>query len=110
MAGDRGQFEVTVESVEGAGVVHVVGELDLATTSKFEAAVSELGGQGRLVVDLSECTFLDSSALRSLMAAGRAHERDGFSIVASQPSTLRVLEIASVDQVFPVRETLAEAL
>ena len=101
---------MTVERVDGATVVHVVGELDLATTGQFEAAVRELGGQGKLVVDLSECTFLDSSAIRSLIAAGRAHEQEGISIVASQPSTLRVLEIASVDQVFPVRETLADAL
>lgn len=105
------EFDVTVEVVSGARVVRVRGELDLATTPAFESAVGAAAAD-RLVVDLGECDFLDSSAIRTLLRAARAQVAAGGSaaIVAARPATLRVLEIAGVDQALPVLATLAEAL
>lgn len=105
------EFDVTAELVPGARIVRVRGELDLATTPKFESAVGD-ATPDRLVFDLRECTFIDSSAIRALSRATRASLRAGgtAAIVATQPATLRVLEIAGVDQVLPVFATLAEAL
>lgn len=92
--------------------MRVDGELDLATKEQLEAAVDGADPSGRLVIDLSACTFLDSSAVRVLISAARSAREAGgnFSLVASNPGLLRVLEIAAVDTVVPVHPTLDGAL
>jgi anti-sigma B factor antagonist len=96
----------------GAVVVRVEGELDLATSASFEDALGEPGPGGQLVIDLTECTFLDSSAVRLLVGAVRAAEEGSskVSLVASDPGILRVLEIAAVDTMLPVHKSLDAAL
>lgn len=91
--------------------MRVRGELDLATTPRFEAAVGAPEAD-RLVVDLGECTFIDSSAIRALLRAARGQLDAGGSaaVVAVEPTTLRVLEIAGVDQALQVFSSLGEAV
>lgn len=93
-------------------VVRVRGELDLATTPDFERAVEHAAFPGRLVIDLSHCTFVDSAAVRSLLGIARAQQDAGGSatVVADQPGILRVLDIAAVDKVVPIRPTIDAAL
>jgi anti-sigma B factor antagonist len=96
----------------GVVVVRVEGELDMATSASFEEALDPAETGGQLVIDLTECTFLDSSAVRLLVGAVRtADESEGkVSLVASDPGILRVLEIAAVDTMLPVHESLDSAL
>jgi anti-sigma B factor antagonist len=108
-----GELEVTAHALpQGGTVVTVDGELDMATTPEFEEVVDTVGQGSRLVIDLSRCTFLDSSAVRVLVSAARsAEERHGtVAIVAHDPGILRVLEIAAVDTMLPVHETLEAAI
>jgi anti-sigma B factor antagonist len=108
-----GIFELTLEELpEGGAVLRVKGELDLASTPDFEELLEGVDLGERLVVDLSECSFLDSSALRALISTiTRARERGGtVSLVASEPGVARVLEIASVDSMAVVHPTLDAAL
>ena len=62
------------------------------------------------MIDLSDCTFLDSSALRTIVVANRAAEEGGGSLalVAPSPATRRVLDIASLDRVISVYDTVAD--
>jgi anti-sigma B factor antagonist len=108
-----GELEVTLETrAEGASVVHVNGELDMATTPELEEVVDGVDLGGKVVIDLTGCGFLDSSAVRVLVSTARASEEanGSLSIVASDPGILRVLEIAAVDTMLPVHETLDSAL
>jgi anti-anti-sigma factor len=108
-----GDVEVTRETLpEGPVVVRVEGELDMATSGSFEEAIAEAGPGARLVIDLTECTFLDSSAVRVLVETARSMEQSNgkVSLVARDPGILRVLEIAAVDTMFPVHDTLDAAI
>jgi anti-anti-sigma factor len=108
-----GDVEVTSETLpEGPVVVRVEGELDMATSGSFEKAIAEAKPEARLVIDLTECTFLDSSAVRVLVETARSVERANgqISLVARDPGILRVLEIAAVDTMLPVHDTLDAAL
>lgn len=93
-------------------MVRVEGELDLATREDFEEAIGDSEPGRQLVIDLTECTFLDSSAVRVLVATARAAEASNgkVSLVARDPGILRVLEIAAVDKILPVHGTLDAAL
>lgn len=108
-----GDVEVHVERSpgDGATVVRVEGELDLATSPELETALDEADLAGRVVVDLSGCTFLDSSALRVLVHGARAADVAGGSIalVTTHPGILRVLDIATTDTMLPVHDTVESA-
>jgi anti-anti-sigma factor len=109
----EGGVELGLETLsEGGAVVHVDGELDLATVPELERMLAGLDLGERLVIDLSPCTFLDSSAIRVLINAIKdADERGGtVTLVAPDPGVARVLEIASVDSMTTVHPTLDAAL
>jgi anti-sigma B factor antagonist len=107
----EGAVDVTTETLpDGAVVVHVDGELDLATSGALEAALEASNGS-TVVIDLGACTFIDSSAVRVLVSAARSAEESGraLSLVARDPGILRVLEIAAVDTVLAVHPSIDDA-
>lgn len=99
---------LTTDTRDDAAVIHVVGELDLSTVDAFDAELERSFAAGRVVVVLSECTFIDSSALQSLVRALRAVRDKGGEIALVAPSqpARRVLEVAGLDRLMPVFETL----
>ena len=103
------EFDVTVESApNGAAIVRVSGELDLAAAPQFEEALSSVRDAGGVAIDLSGCTFLDSSGVRILAKAARETTERGarLDLVASDPAIVRVLEITNVDTMAPVHASL----
>ncbi len=106
-------FEVaTVSHDAGRSIVRVTGELDLATCSDFEAALTAMPAGERIVLDLTGCTFLDSSAIRVVLSSARVAAENGgaLTIVTSDPGVLRTLEIANVEARVPIHGTLEAAL
>ena len=105
-------FSVRTEHHGDAAVIVPTGELDLATAPAVEEALELAfnGGSGRVVLDLRELEFIDSSGLRTLLTARRQAEAAGaqFSLVAGHRALERTLEIAGVHKVFDW--TLAEDL
>ena len=105
-----GDLEISIErSAHGsATVVCVDGDLDMATAPQLEEALERADVSKRIVIDLSGCTFLDSPAVRALVvtAARRKPAGGKLALVTRDPGILRVLEIASVDVLLPVHETI----
>ena len=97
-------FSVRTEQHGDASVVIPTGELDLATAPALEEALQGAfeDGSGRVVLDLRELEFIDSSGLRTLLTARRRAEaaQARFSLVAGHRSLERTLEIAGVHKVF----------
>lgn len=97
-------FSVRTEKHGDAAVVVPTGELDLATAPALEEALQNAfhAGSERVVLDLRELEFIDSSGLRTLLTARRqadaAHAQ--FSLVAGHRGLERTLEIAGVHKVF----------
>lgn len=80
----------------------VSGELDLASTPEFAAAVERtLESQARaLVIDLSALEFIDSTGVRALV---KGYERavdygKRCSVVNGGPQVSRILEMTGVDR------------
>ena len=93
--------DVTIE-VAATGptvVVMVRGELDIASTCSLTTQLRDAAGHGRdVVVDLSQVTFIDSTALRTLIAAHRVLEDAGHRLVLADPSAVvtRVLTLSGL--------------
>ena len=88
----------------GVVVAEVSGELD-AADNKLETELQTLlaRSESRIVVDLTNVTFIDSSVIRSLVVAHRTvAERSGWvRVVYTHHLIGRVIEICGLRDVFP---------
>lgn len=109
-------FRAAIERLDGdVLVVNVAGEIDQATVPDLERALDEAiqAGPAAVVVDLSECGFIDSSGLATLVAARERHtEGDGkrFGVCCADAQVRRLLEITGLDAAMGVTGSRAEAL
>jgi anti-sigma B factor antagonist len=96
-----------------AVLVRLGGELDLSTAPTVRRALLDAvdGAPGRVVVDLGEVEFMDSTALSTLLEArARLRERERFLLAAPGLEARRALEISGLDRHFRVHATVEEAL
>ena len=92
-------FSTEVETLEGATLIRVRGEIDIATCERLRDAIeSHLGPEQKIVLDFAGVEFMDSSCLNVLVQARGALTADGGSLVLRNPSPLarRLLEIAAL--------------
>jgi anti-sigma B factor antagonist len=111
--GLRGHPVLGVEKVDAAYVVRLGGELDLYNAAQVRAALVEASAEApeRIVVDLGEVEFLDSTALGVLIEArSRLANRAGLMLAAPGLETRRALQISGLDKLFAVHDTVPEAL
>src|SRR4051812_27634110 len=102
------QLDVATESLgNGTRVLALRGELDVATMPSLDEALAvavRTDGTPPLLMDLSEVTFIDSTALMRLLAALRELNRRGGRMVlaCSNPTVLRLFEVTRTDETFEI--------
>jgi len=109
------EFNLISEPIDDARqVVAVAGEIDLFTAPELKAALGEAleSGRTRIVVDLTDTTFLDSTALGVLIGTvKRLRSRDGrLTIVNVDQNIAKTFEITGLDQIFTIRASRDDAL
>jgi anti-sigma B factor antagonist len=98
---------------QGASVVVLKGDVDLESSpAAREILLKSVDGAGRVLVDLSSVTYIDSSGVASLVEALQAAKRNGgrFALVAASDPTRRVLELARLDKVFTMYASVDEGM
>lgn len=98
---------------ERTSVITVEGELDLSTAPRLKWALIDSleSGLSRLVLDLSQVTFMDSTALGVLVVLNRRPELESpLTIVCPAGDVRHVFELAGLDGAFTMRASLHEAL
>jgi anti-sigma B factor antagonist len=107
-------FGIARRETDGrTSVISVEGELDLASAPRLKwMLVDQLEtGHGRLVVDLSDVTFMDSTALGVLVGVKRRlGEGERLAIVCRRSEVLTIFEFAGMDGMFAIFPTLEDAL
>ncbi|MFF4846237.1 STAS domain-containing protein [Streptomyces collinus] len=98
-------MEVTSTAADGVTVVRVAGEIDHNSAGPLIHALGlgELGVPPRVVVDLRQVPFMDSSGINVLLGAHRDIAPAGgwLRLADVQPSVLRTLELVGVQQILP---------
>lgn len=80
------------------------GELDLATAPEVEEQVLDALREGTraVVLDLRELTFMDSTGVRTIVAAHQVAEQTGSDLRVVRPpresAVSRVIEISGIDE------------
>ncbi len=93
------------------GVVVAEGDIDLAGGPLLDTAIVRVEGPNPVVIDLAAVEFIDSSGLRSLLAASRRAESRNTHVVLRKPSTgvMRLLSITGTTEQFTVQDAPTEA-
>jgi anti-sigma B factor antagonist len=111
--GLRRQPVEAVERRNGAVVVRLAGELDLYNSAEVGSALEQAGGESppRLIVDLGEVTFVDSTTLGTLVEAKKGlGETTRLLLAAPNADVRRALEVSGLGRHFDVRDTVEDAL
>ena len=100
-------FSWEARVIDDLSVVVVAGDIDLATSDQMVATVADhLVSGGRMVLDISGVTFLDSCGLRGLLEISRNAEaaESAFALRAPSDIVLRVLELSGTLELFAVED------
>jgi anti-sigma B factor antagonist len=109
------EVQLEIQRLEAAAwvILSATGEIDLATVGKLESAIEAVLHEGtkRLVIDLNDVSFLDSTGLRTLLAAHAKLEELGGSlavVVAGGP-VQRLLDITGIGSTMNVYPSVEAA-
>lgn len=88
------------------------GELDVASSGALEQSVDEVSDYDRLVIDLSDLEFIDSTGLSVLVAAHQQEVAAGreFCVVQGPAQVQRLLALTGLEQRLTVADTLEQLL
>ena len=89
-------------------VLVVIGELDIATSGAFVAAVQERLGEAPLLLDLRELSFIDSSGVHALDGIIAQADREGAPLTIHpelHEHVRQVLEMTGMMPLLPLDST-----
>lgn len=106
LSGAPSEFRVSVSGASDAAVVAVSGELDVASAPALRQELYRVIDQqpSKVVVDLAEMEFIDSTGLGVLVGAlKRVKEQGGtLELRALSPSARRVFDITGLSKAFTI--------
>ncbi|MFJ9721750.1 STAS domain-containing protein [Streptomyces sp. NPDC101209] len=111
--GRPGRLSATSTVVDGIHVISLAGEIDRDSAEVLRDALPRLDAPRlRVVVDLEQVTFLDSTGINLFISTHNTLAENGgwLRLAAPTASVLRVLQIVGIDTVVDCCPTLREAL
>lgn len=107
-------MEILLSSQGDIPVLRVSGDIDVATAPQFGAALQEHTGGYRspVLIDLTECAFMDSGALNVLLQAVRRFDGKAWlGVVGASRNLRRVFDIVALttDPRFRLLDDLSQA-
>jgi anti-sigma B factor antagonist len=102
-----------ISHADGCALAWLGGEVDVAAAAESRTFLLAALGDGafRLVVDVTDVTFIDASGLGILVFVAKAAARDGgwLRLVGASPMLRRMLSITFLGAVLPVYDTVRDA-
>lgn len=102
-------FETRTTQLANTVWVELIGELDHSVTWQLRQAIMDIRAMHpeRVVLDMSQLTFVDVSGIRTLAAAtiGLPTAQDRLAIVPGPRNVMRVLEFAGLESRYEVLPT-----
>jgi anti-sigma B factor antagonist len=108
----RPNFEIRTESTPSVAYLALSGEFDLAAEPEFAQQLSRVEENGfrKVVLDLKEVTFIDSTGLRLILGLWeRSRERGAELVLVRGPEAVqRVFEVTGLERLLPICEEAPE--
>jgi anti-sigma B factor antagonist len=109
----QSHFRVEVRNVDGATVIAVSGELDLASSPALQEELDRIASDSTLlVIDLRELEFMDSTGLSVLVRAHQRAEEQGrrLAMVKGPQQVQRLLSLTGVSDRLTVVDSPEELI
>lgn len=107
-------LKIDVAEKDGVVLLKLNGEVDVYTAPKLKSRLVDLVDQGKfkIVVDLEEVDFMDSSGLGVLVGGlKRVRSHDGaIALICTQENILKIFRITGLVKVFPIFENQDQAV
>jgi anti-sigma B factor antagonist len=99
----------------GVAILVVGGEVDYEVSPQLKARIMRAikAGKRRLILDLSDVTFIDSTAIGVLAGAVERLDETGggsLSVVSTHEKVIQIFEITGLDSVISVHPSREDAL
>jgi anti-sigma B factor antagonist len=99
---------------DGTAVIRLEGRLNMVSADGLRNGIESLVEEGiaRVVVDLAEVSFMDSSGLGALIGGVKAARRAGGDLrIAAPPDQVRlVLRLTTLERILPPHDTVESAV
>lgn len=104
------KYQIQADSTAGARMVTATGEIDMASSAELEEALVAEPDEV-VIADLTDVGFIDSSGLRSLLAARDKLEDAGgrLVLVFGDGPVERIIDLTGLADRFEVFETVVAA-
>lgn len=106
-------MEISVETRDGVVVLRPSGDVDLSSSRELQQSVKQAmeGRPSRVVVDLTNVPYMDSSGVATLVEAMQIARKQSTKLVlcAMQSKVRSIFEIARLDRVFTIVADVDEA-
>ncbi len=96
----------------GFHVVALSGEVDLSWSADVrEHVLAAVTGADAVLVDLASVSYIDSSGIAALVEGYQTAKKQSrrFGLVSVSEQVMSVLQLARLDQVFPIHASVMEA-
>ncbi|HEY6932486.1 MAG TPA: STAS domain-containing protein [Marmoricola sp.] len=101
------QLSIDTKRTDDEAFVKLGGELDMLSAPELSDHLKELldGGAQRVVVDMTDLEFMDSSGLSAILGAHQAAEEAGSALTLVSPNerVIRLVNITGLGDVFEIR-------
>ena len=97
----------------GYTVIELDGEVDLSCSPEARKQILQcLEGKKNLLIDLSHVNYIDSSGVASLVEGYQTAKRMtlNFGLIGVSTAAMNVLQLARLDKVFPIHNSVEERL
>jgi anti-sigma B factor antagonist len=105
---------VRVDERGGWAVVRASGDVDMTTAPRLREAVVGIvvGGQPKVVLDLQDVDFIDSTGLGVVVGLLKRTRSQGgdLRLVSTRPSLRRILELTNLEQALPLAASVEGAI
>ena len=106
-------MEISVEKKDGVVVLRPSGDVDLSSSRELQQSVKQAmeGKPTRVVVDLANVPYMDSSGVATLVEAMQIARKQSTKLVlcAMQGKVRSIFEIARLDRVFTIVDDVEQA-
>lgn len=108
-------FEISGWSAGESTILRVTGELDAANaTALRQALAGEIASSGSVVVDLSECDFIDSAGIAAIVEAWQGFDgpasRGKVVLAGPRGQVDRIIRITGLDQNIAIFDEVEQAV
>jgi anti-sigma B factor antagonist len=111
-ADDIPRFQISSERASGDLVVlRIAGELDISHEDEVRGKLREAVADAErgIVIDLTDCEFIDSSGVRALLL-GHEAQPHRLAVASDSDQIRRILSLMGVDKAIPVQPTVQAAI